>query len=54
VDATSLRSGVQIGARVRRDQNREPQTGRLPDGTLDCPACGSEVQPLGRTRPKSV
>jgi hypothetical protein len=33
VDATNLRSEVPIGDRVRRDQNREPQPGRLPDGT---------------------
>jgi hypothetical protein len=46
VDTTNLRSEVPIGARARQDQNREPQTGSLPDGTLDCPACGSEAQPL--------
>ena len=43
MDATNLRSEVPIGARVRRDQNRKPLPGRLPDGTLDCLACGSEV-----------
>jgi hypothetical protein len=47
VDVTNLRSEVPIGARVRRDQNRKPLPGRLPDGTLDCPACGSKVQPPG-------
>ena len=47
MDATNLRSEVSIVARVRRDQSREPQTGSLPDGTLDCSACGSEVQSLG-------
>jgi hypothetical protein len=47
VDATNLWSEVPIGARVRRYQDREPQTGRLPDRTLHCPACGSEVQLLG-------
>jgi hypothetical protein len=47
VDATNLRSEVPIGARTRRDQNREAHTRRLPDGTLHCPPCGSEVQPLG-------
>jgi hypothetical protein len=47
VDATNLWSEAPIGARVWRDQEREPQTGRLPDRTLHCPACGSEVQPLG-------
>ncbi len=46
MDATNLRSEAQIGARVRRDQNSEPQPGRLPDGTFECPACGSKVQPL--------
>ncbi len=49
MDATNLRSEVPIGARVRRDQIREPQKGRLPDGTLDRPACGLEVQPFGVT-----
>ncbi len=47
MDSSKLRSEVPIGARVRRDQNREPQTGRLPDRTLHCLPCGSEVQPLG-------
>jgi hypothetical protein len=47
MDSSKLRSEVPIGARVRRDQDREPQTGRLPDRTLHCPPCGSEVQPLG-------
>lgn len=47
MDSLKLRSEVPMDARVRRDQDREPQTGRLPDGILHCPACGSEVQPLG-------
>jgi hypothetical protein len=45
VDATNLRSKVQIGTRVRWDQNREPQSGRLPDGTLDCPAWARRYSP---------
>ncbi len=47
MDAMNLRSEVPIGARARQNQNREPHTGSLPHGTLDCSACGSEVQPLG-------
>jgi hypothetical protein len=47
VDATNLWSEVPIDSRVRRDQDREPQTGRLSDRTRHCPACGSEAQPLG-------
>lgn len=47
MNATNLQSEVPIGARVWWDQDGEPQTGRLPDGILHCPACGSEVQPLG-------
>jgi hypothetical protein len=43
----NLRSEVPIGARARQNQNREPQTGSLPHGALDCSACDSEVQPLG-------
>jgi hypothetical protein len=46
VDTTNLWSEVSIGARARQDQNRKPQTGSLPDGTLYCPSCGSEAQPL--------
>jgi hypothetical protein len=45
VDATNLRSEVPIGARVRREQNGEPQMGSLLDGALDYTASGSEVQP---------
>jgi hypothetical protein len=47
VDAMNLRSEVPIGAPARQNQNREPQTGSLPHGTLDCSACGLEIQPLG-------
>jgi hypothetical protein len=47
MDSSKVRSEVPGGAYVRRDQARAPQTGRLPHGTLTCPACGSEVQPLG-------
>jgi hypothetical protein len=47
VDAMNSQSEVPIGARVRRDQNRETQTDRLPDGTLGCPARSPEVEPLG-------
>jgi hypothetical protein len=47
VNATKPRSEVPIGARVRWDQNKKPRSGSLPDGKLDCSACGSEVQPLG-------
>jgi hypothetical protein len=47
VDAMNLRSEVPIGAPARENQNREPQTGSSPHGTLDCSACGSEIQPLG-------
>jgi hypothetical protein len=51
VDATNLRSEVPIGARVRREQNGEPQMGGLLDATLDYTASGSEVQPPVPPRP---
>ena len=54
MDATKLWSEVPMGARVRQDQDREPQTGRLLDGTPHCAACGSEVQPLGASSTPSV
>ena len=47
MNATKPRSEVPIGARVRWDQNKKPRSGSLPDGTLDCSACGSELQPRG-------
>ncbi len=47
MNAMNFQGEVLIGASARQDQKREPQTDHLPDGTLDCPACTPEVEPLG-------
>ena len=53
MNATNLRSKAQIGARVRRDRNREPHPSHLPNGTPHSPACGSKLQFLGASSPPS-